>query len=346
MEPEFFFPRILNPEEIEQLKGWEIHDALTERGVYTESDWRPELKKMLLDLEKERANTSRPKDEELKAMGLYPLSELKKMSNNELVKISKKLNLSGYGNRTSLINNIYRRQGDSEANKIRELEKENERIKAEREYRRRPLVESPKLPRDVLFKIALALDLPDLLSYCLTSKSYNDAACKNPDFWRARLLKEKQTLLRDKDIQSIKDPKEYYEKQVKKYKGYLSKKLTEFAKSGELDKAKRAVELGADINYETVDGNEFNTPLTYAANNGHFDVVKYLIEHGADKNDYYLATALVESVKNRHNEIAIYLVEQGANTAFDKDLAIRWALTNNDKELADYLERKAKYYGL
>ena len=244
------------------------------------------------------------------------------------------------------IKSNYERRSDLKKLLLNHEKKREQKLNLEGKKEKSLEMSSPKLPKDILFQIALELDLPDLLSYCLTSRSYNEAACKNPDFWRAKLLKDKQTLLRDKDIQSIKDPKEYYEKQLKKYRGYLSKKLTEFSKSGDLDKVKRALELGADVNYETVDGNEFNTPLTYAADNGHFDVVKYLIENGAGENEYYLSTALVEAVKNRNNEMAIYLVEKGANTAFDKDLAIRWALQNGDKELADYLESKAKYFGL
>ena len=51
----------------------------------------------------------------------------------------------------------------------------------------------------------------------------------------------------------------------------------------------------------------------------------------------------MNAVRNRHREIVVYLVENGADTAFDNDLAISFALDNGDKELADYLVKKARY---
>lgn len=49
-----------------------------------------------------------------------------------------------------------------------------------------------KLSSDILRLIPLAieLDLPSLLSYCLVSKEINRAVCKNPDFWRMKLAKD------------------------------------------------------------------------------------------------------------------------------------------------------------
>ena len=50
------------------------------------------------------------------------------------------------------------------------------------------------------------------------------------------------------------------------------------AQYGHIDVVKALIEVGADVNYSDCDG---NTPLTRAVANGHADIVKALIEAGA-----------------------------------------------------------------
>ena len=47
-----------------------------------------------------------------------------------------------------------------------------------------------ELNKDELFLIALQLNLPDLLSFCTSSKRINDLICQNNDIWIAKLNRE------------------------------------------------------------------------------------------------------------------------------------------------------------
>ena len=44
--------------------------------------------------------------------------------------------------------------------------------------------------KDMLVKIALELDLPDLLNLCLTNPEYNRKICNNNDLWRWKMIKD------------------------------------------------------------------------------------------------------------------------------------------------------------
>ena len=62
------------------------------------------------------------------------------------------------------------------------------------------------LPNDLLFSLAIQLDLSDLLKFCSSSKKINDSICKKDNIWFYKLNKEFpdwRNLLKDEDI---KDP--------------------------------------------------------------------------------------------------------------------------------------------
>lgn len=44
------------------------------------------------------------------------------------------------------------------------------------------------LPRDIVSTVALELDLPDLLNYCLSKSDFN--ICNNDSFWMRKLVKD------------------------------------------------------------------------------------------------------------------------------------------------------------
>ena len=68
---------------------------------------------------------------------------------------------------------------------------------------------------------------------------------------------------------------------------------------------------GADVNYSDGD----NTPLMEAARNGHIEIMKYLISHGADihKTDNSGKTCLHVAVLNDKLDIVQYLASIGAD---------------------------------
>ena len=61
------------------------------------------------------------------------------------------------------------------------------------------------LPRDMLFKLALELSLPDLLNFC-SNQRVNELVCSQKDIWLAKLKQD------FKDFKLLKsDPRENYE---------------------------------------------------------------------------------------------------------------------------------------
>ena len=47
-----------------------------------------------------------------------------------------------------------------------------------------------KLPKDVLYTLALELDLPNLLRWCESHPSINNKVCNNPNVWTGKLLRD------------------------------------------------------------------------------------------------------------------------------------------------------------
>ena len=84
------------------------------------------------------------------------------------------------------------------------------------------------------------------------------------------------------------------------------------ANNGHVDVCKVLIEFGAPIDDTSNNG---KTPLHWASLWGHIKVAKYLIEHGADlnKQDIDGMTPLMTAVFKGHFQIARALVENGAN---------------------------------
>ena len=84
--------------------------------------------------------------------------------------------------------------------------------------------------------------------------------------------------------------------------------------TGDLAEVKRlVVSCGVDPNVKDNDG---RTPLHRAAKRGHVDIVKLLLEHGANPNiqeNKYGYTPLHVAVKNCHVDVVRVLLEHGAD---------------------------------
>ena len=95
-------------------------------------------------------------------------------------------------------------------------------------------------------------------------------------------------------------------------------KMDEFCRAceeGNLLKVKSMVERGHDVNKkDKKDYGLYRTPLMYAAGEGRFDVVKYLINHGADvsKTNDYEQTALHYASGYGHLNVVELLLSKGA----------------------------------
>ena len=108
-----------------------------------------------------------------------------------------------------------------------------------------------------------------------------------------------------------------------------------------LDNAKIYVENGIDINYMNKFG---ETPLALAYRAGHKDMIKYLIENGADTD--------VVNIKNfgrpifhhyviqSDDDMVRFLIEHGADinkTDYLQHTAVLYAVDNQDYEMVEYL---------
>jgi len=75
--------------------------------------------------------------------------------------------------------------------------------------------------------------------------------------------------------------------------------------------------------------------------NGHIEIVKYLVENGADIHAYN-DEALQLSTKKGHIGVVKFLVENGANIHVNDDIALRWSAENGHTEIVEYLKEKMK----
>ncbi len=105
------------------------------------------------------------------------------------------------------------------------------------------------------------------------------------------------------------------------YAGDAEESLWSAAKSGDLAAIKKLVAAGVDVNAKT----KYDaTALAYACDKGHVDIVRYLLEQGAEVNttdNFYNFTPLGWAGFNEHVKIIGLLLDNGA-TGADQILAM------------------------
>lgn len=127
-------------------------------------------------------------------------------------------------------------------------------------------------------------------------------------------------------------------------KGLAQKRgnLHEPAARGDLAAVKKVVEKKGNVDKRDIAG---QTPLMYAAEGGSLEVVKYLVDQGADVNamsgNKGRGTALIYATAANRVEIVKYLLEKGANvnltTPYHKETALVWAVAIGSKDLVKIL---------
>ena len=109
----------------------------------------------------------------------------------------------------------------------------------------------------------------------------------------------------------------------------LEQELIGAAMDGHLDVVKSLVEQGANLHAENEEA------LTSASANGHFDVVKYLVEHGADFHVNDEALGLAASYGRL--DVVKYLIEQGADLHVLNENPLKWSSWHGHLEIVKYL---------
>lgn len=119
-----------------------------------------------------------------------------------------------------------------------------------------------------------------------------------------------------------------------------SDQLQEAARKGDAAAVKKLLDEGVDVNTKFRYG---ATALFYACDHGHLEVVKVLLDKGADptiKDTFYGFTPLMLAVnpaqkrKPEHTEIAKLLIAKGAP---GKDVALSGAIDNGDVVLTKFI---------
>ena len=89
------------------------------------------------------------------------------------------------------------------------------------------------------------------------------------------------------------------------------KKLFDAAKAGDREQCEEEIKLGADLEFRFGGW----TPLIVAAENGHYDVIKFLVEMGSDveARDGAGWTSLMYAVSLGHFAVVEYLVRIGCS---------------------------------
>lgn len=106
--------------------------------------------------------------------------------------------------------------------------------------------------------------------------------------------------------------------------------LWEAARKGELEGVEQAIKAGVDVDAKTTYG---ATALSFAADRGHLDVVKYLLSKGADPNSkdtFYNATPMTWAMIGNRYEIMKSLAMAGAT---EVDTVLPQAIKQADVEL-------------
>jgi len=121
---------------------------------------------------------------------------------------------------------------------------------------------------------------------------------------------------------------------------YGNTALVVASKYGYTEIVKLLLEAGADVNVKNKDG---ETALMKASYNGYTEIVKMLIDAGADVNikDRYGTTALMLASLYGYTEIVELLIKAGANVNIKNSYggtALRWASANGSTKIVELLK--------
>ena len=157
---------------------------------------------------------------------------------------------------------------------------------------------------DIDREILLLLDEEDFRKFFELNKYFSSKVFQS--FFLKRRLQVLYDYSNYNETYTIKRYKQQYEL----LKNCPDDLILEATKISDLNLISHALKKGADINTYKF----YHPPLTYAVRNGDFDIVKYLIEHGAKVNghpgQYVCINFVTNAAENGHLDILKYLMEE------------------------------------
>ncbi len=185
------------------------------------------------------------------------------------------------------------------------------------------------LHRDVLFYFALEFDLSTVFNLCRTSKNLNQKLCQSDEFWSQKLFHDYKILpkiIGDKSkskyivrlLNQYKDPRFISLVKGNKLKqDDMDDMLIHMADEGKIDIVKYLIEKGANISAQD------NMALSRAVSNGHLEVIRLLLENGIEPSGVIFIAA-----KNGRLDIVRLLLDYGATIKAQDDSALIVAALN------------------
>ena len=202
--------------------------------------------------------------------------------------------------------------------------------------------------KDVDRQILLNLNDKSLFSACKVDK-YTMSLC-NEDFWIDRFRQKFGTTLEDSKRHQT------YENFYKKFiKLKLDDQFIEASSRGFLMLIKELIKRGVDINTQYIEDEIIKNGLILAAENGHVDVVKFLLDQGVniyeEDSDEILSGshALIVSAEQGHSDVVKVLLDKVSDISDIKESYLRAIEKNNVevvKLLVDYIDNKTINYSL
>ena len=122
---------------------------------------------------------------------------------------------------------------------------------------------------------------------------------------------------------------------------FVDRSLVEASEKGDLNKVQQLLDSGADPNVEDYAN---HTALYYAAEKGHFNIAKLLLEKGAKVDHESGDSALLWACHYGHVDIVKLLIENGADVnakrSMDDSTPLCFAAYRNHKEIVELLLEK------
>ncbi|MDB4342005.1 ankyrin repeat domain-containing protein [bacterium] len=122
---------------------------------------------------------------------------------------------------------------------------------------------------------------------------------------------------------------------------FVDRSLVEASEKGDLSKVQQLLDSGADPNVEDYAN---HTALYYAAEKGHFNIAKLLLEKGAKVDHESGDSALLWACHYGHVDIVKLLIENGADVnakrSMDDSTPLCFAAHRNHKEIVELLLEK------